>query len=324
MYRKLNILIVTPEWPSEKYPYSGIFVQQEVEQLRKLGHEIKVFHFRGKKNPFRYLGYWFQCRKLIRQSDFDLVHVNWGYAWPVTIACNLPLVITFRGSDVQRSKHYGFSNYLYSFIMRKISLLAARFADKKIAVSEKIGNYIKADYVFPSGLSQVFKLLDKAEAREYLGIYNGQKVVLFPADPERKVKRFSLAKKAIKMLEKKHGIKTTMLTAKDFSREMMNLHFAASDVVLLTSAQEGSPNVVKEALSCNRPVVSVDVGDIKEQFAGTKGNLISEANEEALSAALAKVLSAQKDYDFRKQVMDKYDKLKLAKKTEAVYLELLG
>ena len=40
--------------------------------------------------------------------------------------------------------------------------------------------------------------------------------------------------------------------------------------VLLTSDNEGSPNVIREALSCGTPVFAFDVGDVREQLAGTK------------------------------------------------------
>ena len=38
---------------------------------------------------------------------------------------------------------------------------------------------------------------------------------------------------------------------------------AAIDLALMTSFTEGSPQFIKEALACNCPVVSTDVGDVK-------------------------------------------------------------
>jgi glycosyltransferase involved in cell wall biosynthesis len=64
----------------------------------------------------------------------------------------------------------------------------------------------------------------------------------------------------------------------------------AADAVLLTSAHEGSPNVVKEALACDVPVVSVDVGDVREWIGPVDGCALADATPEDLGAALAAVL----------------------------------
>jgi glycosyltransferase involved in cell wall biosynthesis len=60
----------------------------------------------------------------------------------------------------------------------------------------------------------------------------------------------------------------------------------ASDALLLTSAHEGSPTVVKEALACNLPVVSVDVGDVADRTAGITGCYLSEPTPECLADRL--------------------------------------
>jgi glycosyltransferase involved in cell wall biosynthesis len=56
---------------------------------------------------------------------------------------------------------------------------------------------------------------------------------------------------------------------------------------------EGSPNVVKEALACNLPVVSVDVGDVRTRLNGIEGCFVcSEAHPKALAECLERVLAA--------------------------------
>ena len=60
----------------------------------------------------------------------------------------------------------------------------------------------------------------------------------------------------------------------------MSIYFNASDLVLLTSFWEGSPNVIKEAMACNVPIVSTDVGDVKEVIGKTEGCYITSFDPE--------------------------------------------
>ena len=64
----------------------------------------------------------------------------------------------------------------------------------------------------------------------------------------------------------------------------------AADAVVLTSVYEGSPNVVKETLACNVPLVSVDVGDVRERIEGVDGCAIAARTAEDVAAKLAHVL----------------------------------
>jgi len=51
----------------------------------------------------------------------------------------------------------------------------------------------------------------------------------------------------------------------------LNFYYNACDLFLLTSVYEGSPQSIKEAIACNCPIVSTDVGDVKWVFGNTEG-----------------------------------------------------
>ena len=65
----------------------------------------------------------------------------------------------------------------------------------------------------------------------------------------------------------------------------------ASDVLLLTSLHEGSPTIIKEALACNVPVVSVDVGDVRERIKEIQGCYLALPDPNELAGKLCLVYS---------------------------------
>jgi glycosyltransferase involved in cell wall biosynthesis len=90
----------------------------------------------------------------------------------------------------------------------------------------------------------------------------------------------------------------------DVPHEEVPLWLNAADVVLLTSTHEGSPNAVKEALACNVPIVSVEVGDVRERIDGVEGCHCAAATPPDLAAKLAEVLERGERVRGREQVLE--------------------
>ena len=74
------------------------------------------------------------------------------------------------------------------------------------------------------------------------------------------------------------------------SQEQVMRYMNASNVLLLPSLAEGSPNVVKEAMACNLPVVATDVGDVAQVIGHTAGCSVCAPDADELAAALATAL----------------------------------
>ena len=84
---------------------------------------------------------------------------------------------------------------------------------------------------------------------------------------------------------------------------------SSGDFLVLSSNYENMPVVILEALASGLPVVSTNVGGIKEMVDETKGILVEPKNKEALAEALIKMIETYKNYDanyLRNSVIEKY------------------
>ena len=98
----------------------------------------------------------------------------------------------------------------------------------------------------------------------------------------------------------------------------------ACHVLLLTSFSEGSPNVVKEAMACNLPVVSVPVGDVADLLAGVDGCAVRPRDAEALSEAIIEAVNRKQRTNGRTALERKgLDQESVAKRIINLYEELL-
>ena len=83
-----------------------------------------------------------------------------------------------------------------------------------------------------------------------------------------------------------------LIELKGYNRDQVNALMYNCDALLMTSKSEGSPQVIKEAMACGCPIVSVDVGDVAERTSGVEGCYVVHTREpndiaEALQKAIA-------------------------------------
>lgn len=184
---------------------------------------------------------------------------------------------------------------------------AAGKADALIVKSDALRQALspngrRKSWVIPNGVNlERFAPMDRDECVHRLGWDAGVFNVLFCSGFERPEKRPELAKAAVAGL-RDLGLPAVLHPLVSVPHEQMPLWLNAADVILMTSAYEGSPNVVKEALACGRPVVSVDVGDVRERISGVAGCHLAEPNADSLARALSKVAAGDRRSDGRRAV----------------------
>lgn len=300
--------MITSTWPRADGPSTVHFIARQARFLQKAGVDVDVFAFKGRRQPWRYALAWVAARRRLRRRQYDLVHAQFGQSGLLALPKRLPLVVTLRGSDLLGIVSDTSGRYTgIGRIGTAASRLVAKHADAVVVVSEhmkaSLPPSVEAD-VIPSGLDlSLFHPMPQKEARARLGLPPDAPLVLFAARPDQARKRHGLAAKAVELA--RASVPAQLVVAWGVPHEQMPLYMNAADVMIFTSMQEGSPNVVKEALACGLPVVSVPVGDVAERLRGLDGCVLCEDERpETLAAALVEVLRRRPRVDASRMVAE--------------------
>ena len=143
--------------------------------------------------------------------------------------------------------------------------------------------------VLPNGVDlKRFAPVYKEKARAHLNLTTEFKVILFITMRDRPEKNLPLAISAMKSLNENP---VDFLHLYDKQNSEIAWYLNAADLLLLTSKREGGVNVIKEAMACNCPIVSTDVGDVRHVISGTEGCYISGHDEDSLADNIRKALA---------------------------------
>ncbi len=286
-------------------------VDVQAEGLTGAGVDVEFFEVKG-KGLKGYLGAVSELKKALKKNDFDVVHAHYGLSGIVaSLAGAKPLVVTLMGSELYMNGSFRLAMKFFSRLVWNNIIVQS---EKMKAVAGK--NAI----VLPNGVNiRQFRNVDRVKAKEITGFLSG-KHVIWVSNPERQEKNYKLAKETVEFLNRKD---VSLEVVKDVPHDDIPYYFSAADALLLTSKWEGSPIVVKEALASGLPVVSVDVGDVKELTAGVDGCYVTGSNAEQLAEALSKALSFEgRTYGIKN--IEQLDTKIISKRLKDIYQKMTG
>ena len=273
---RLRVLLVTNMYPSRRAPFYGTFVHDEVTALREAGLDVDVLAVDGRRSRWAYAAAFPRLWRRLARRRYDLIHAHHAFAGVIARAqIGLPVVMTQHGLiGVGRSP-----------LQRRLSALLRLVLDERVYVGERVRAALGDDrsgWVIPCGVDlSRFRPRDRKQARAMFGVPHDRRLVLFAADPSRpgalpgRRRAVDLARIDLSDLE--------LVVSYDRPHADMPALMAACDVLLVASACEGSPIVVKEALASRLPVVSTAVVT-PDLVGGLAGCALADATPESLAS----------------------------------------
>lgn len=305
----MRVLIVA----SHNKGFFSPFIEEQTEALRNNGCEVLMFGVEG-KGLIGYLKNLPALKRKIKELQPEIIHAHYGMCGLLaSLQRIVPVVVTYHGSDINDRRVLRFSKLSMCLSAGSI------FVSQKMIDTAKPKNRYA---LLPCGINlSNLQQTERYEAKRRMCLEKGKRYILFAGAFDNKVKDAELAKQVVSLLVDKNA---ELLELKGYNRNEVDLLMSAVDALLMTSHTEGSPQVIKEALACGLPIVSVDVGDVRERVNGINGCFVSQTRKpEELAGLLDIALNFVGKTDGRnKIVLDGLENCQVAEKLMEIYKEI--
>lgn len=258
--------------------YSDIspFIKIQGETISSKGIYLEYYPLK-QKGALGYFRESLKLRSFLKYNKFDLIHAHYTLSgWVVVLSgTKIPIVLSVMGDDAYGT-YVGVNKIKFSSkILTTLLFLIQPFIDFIISKSKNIDKYIyiKNSQIIPNGVNIIDSTKDKFELRSELGLDPKKKYILFLGNKNDIRKNYKLVESAIKYIKNEE---VQILAPYPIPHDFVPKYLYSADVFVLSSFMEGSPNVIKEALACNCPIVATDVGDVRWVIGNTEGCYIAE------------------------------------------------
>lgn len=286
----MRLLLLTAIYPQPGRPDFGSFVRTQALALKDAGLDVDVLVIKGSNRKLMYATAAAQLRRRLSTDPPDLVHAHYSYVGAVArMQRRVPIVVTYHGSDILGSVSRRGRTQPHSHLITAGGRLLGELVDAVVVqTAEMAARFRRSDvHVIPHEVDfRTFQPTGRAEARAELGLDPDRHYALFAASPENTVKNFRLAERSVQAA-RQWLPDLELLVLEHEPQPRLALYMSACDVLAFSSWREGSPNVVKQAMACNMPIVATDVGDVRSVIGGTAGCSVVAFEVEPFARALA-------------------------------------
>jgi teichuronic acid biosynthesis glycosyltransferase TuaC len=254
----MKVLFITNMYPVPDYIYFGIHVKEQIDALKKdEGVEGDVYFINGRESKLNYFKSISALRNKIDKGNYDLIHIHYGISglFLLFYTPTIPVFVTLHSGELFQKK--GYINHL---MQKNLTLAIVKKVEKVIVLNDTmvtlLSPYKDKLVKLPCGTdldlftdNGQFKTLDKF-------------VIGFPGNKERKEKNYPLFMEIITELREARTVE--VIEFHNLTRDEVIKGLGKIDLLLMTSTVEGSPQIIKEAMACNKPIISTRVGDVDD------------------------------------------------------------
>jgi glycosyltransferase involved in cell wall biosynthesis len=321
----MKVLVTTAIWPTAENPAFGSFVRSQVSCLQRAGLDLEVLVLSGRYRKLIYPRGMFQLRKRLSDGSIDIVHAHYGLVGMVArTQWKVPVIVTYHGDDVMGTVNRRGEKTRASRFIAAVGRTLGQFVDGVIVQSTQMADQFKRSkvYIIPHEIDfDVFWPEQRDRARTILGLDPQKKYLLFASNPQIPVKRFPLAEAVAQKLRTEDPSVELLVVYKE-PQPRLSQYMSACDALVFPSYQEGSPNIVKQAMACNLPIVATDVGDVRSVISHTDGCYVCDPDVGEFAARLRLILQRQRRTNGR-EIVRHLDGPNVARSVIEVYEEVL-
>lgn len=330
MSKEKKILYVTNMYPISDFKYFGIHVKEQIDSLiNNFAIKSDLYFINGRKTKWSYLLSIFNINLKILINKYELIHIHFGLSGLFLLFIpylKSKIVITLHSGDIDPDKA--------SFLTHKLTKLICRRADRVIILNPKMEKeLIKISSkltMIPCGVDIT---LFQPNPLDHLAMYQSEgdikKVYIgFPGNKERKEKNFALFNEVVVDIKNSTKYDIDIIEFHSMTREEVVINLKKLNCLVMTSISEGSPQIIKEAMCLNIPIVSTKVGDIEYLLKEVRNSyVVDDFNRTFMVDRIKEILRLPKSEqisDGRDRIIrEGLDSFSTSKKIMNLYNELL-